>query len=107
MAAAIAHFISFEVRDFIDASTRLGSLAALRSGAAVAVVGVITVIYVALKIITGAVEPRTSADENAAGKPFRTVIAVRSAAIGNGVVITVGTFGSGADFEPDFLRPTL
>src|SRR5580700_5190136 len=82
---------------------RLGFLAALRSGAAVAVVRVVTVIYVALKIL-GAVKPRASADENAAGKPFRTVIAVRSAAVGSGVVITVGTLGSDSDFEPDFLR---
>ena len=103
VAAAVAHFVSFEVRNVIDAMIRLGFLAALRSGAAVTVVRVITVVYVALKIL-GAVKPRASADENAAGKPFRTVIAVGSAAVRSGVVITVGTLGSDSDFEPDFLR---
>jgi hypothetical protein len=103
VAAAVAHFITFEVRNLIDAPVRLGFLAALRSGAAVAVVRMVTVVYVALKIFR-AVKPRARADKGAAGKPFRTVIAVGSAAIRSGVVITVGTFRSDSDFEPDFLR---
>src|ERR1700722_5452445 len=85
---------------------RLGSLAALWSGAGVAVVRVIAVVYVPLEIL-GAVKPRACADEDATGKPFRTVIAVRSAAVGSGVVITVGTFRSDSDFEPDFLSRRL
>jgi hypothetical protein len=103
VAAAVAYFVSFEVRNVIDAMIRLRFLAALWSGAAVAVVRVITIVYVALKIL-GAVKPRACADEGSAGKPFRTVIAVRSAAVRSGVIITVGTFGSDSDFEPDFLR---
>jgi len=103
VAATVAYFISLEMGNVIDALIRLGFFAALRSSATVPVVRMITVVYVALKIL-GAMKPRASADENAAVKPFRTVIAVGSAAVGSGVVITVGTFGSYSDLETDFLR---
>jgi hypothetical protein len=69
VATAVAHFISFEVRNLIDALIRLGFLAALRSGSSVAVVRMVTVVYVALKIFRP-VKPRASADEGSAGKPF-------------------------------------
>jgi hypothetical protein len=69
----------------------LGSLATLWRRAFIAVFRVIIVIYVATEVIA-AMKPRTGANEDTTGKPFRTVVAGGSAAIRRGVIVPVRTF---------------
>ena len=63
MATPITHFISFEVGNLIQALCRLGLIANLWRWAFIPVVGMKTVIYMALEIV-GAVKPRASANEH-------------------------------------------
>jgi hypothetical protein len=100
VAAPVPHFIPFEVGNLIDTLCGLGSLAALWSWAFVAMFGMITVIYVAAEVIR-AMKPRASTNEDAAAKPFRAVVAVRSAAIGIGVIVSVRTIRGDSDGDAD------
>jgi hypothetical protein len=68
--------------------------------AAIAVVWIEGVVYVALEVI-GAMKPRANADENAAIEPFRAVIAVGNAVIGGVVIVTIGTIRGDSDFDHD------
>jgi hypothetical protein len=63
VAAAVAHFVSFEVGDFIDALVRLRSVARMRHRAVIAVARIETVIYVAMEL-GGAVKPGANANED-------------------------------------------
>ena len=60
---------------------------------------VIATIHVAVKGIT--VMPGTCTDKYAAVKPFRPVVAVRSATIRRIAVVAIGTYGSRADSNAD------
>jgi hypothetical protein len=73
-------------------------IAAVRYRASIATVDIETVIYMAAKVIR-AVKPRASADEDTAGEPFRTVVAVGSTGVRSEVVIAVRACGFGADVD--------
>jgi len=63
------------------------------------------VVYMAVEV-SAAMKPWACAYEDAPGKPFRTVVARRSAAIRSLVVVAVRTFGSDPDIEANLsLRP--
>jgi hypothetical protein len=99
VAASIAHFISFEIS---RGSGMLWSrsLAALRHWAFVAVIGMEVIIHMTAKV-GGTMKPGSGTDEDAAGKPFRAVVSVRSAAIGRCVVVAIGALRSYADIDAD------
>jgi hypothetical protein len=95
---AVPHFIAFEVLDVVDRPCRMLATGWVRS--LVSVVGMEMIIDVAVKALR-AVKPRAYANENASGKPLGAVIAVWSTVVGRHVVVTVGTFRSGPDFDRD------
>ena len=99
VATTVAHLVSFKV-GAVDALCRLSSFATVWQRPRVAVRRMECVIHVTAKV-AAAMKPRTSAYEDAAAKPFRTVIARRSAAIGSLVVVTVRTFRSDSDTDAD------
>jgi hypothetical protein len=100
VAAPITHFVSFEVGNLIDALSRLRSIANPWRWAFIAVIGMITVIHVASKVVR-AMKPRAGANERTTGKPFRAVVAVGSAAIRSSVIVAIRACGSGSNFEAD------
>jgi hypothetical protein len=77
-----------------------GFFAAGWHGAVVAGVDVKVVVDVAAEVLR-AVEPGASTDEDAAGEPLRTVVAIRSAGIGRVIVIAVGAHGCRSDAYGD------
>jgi len=72
VAAPVAHFVPLKVIE--------GFVSALRNGTLVAVMGIETVINVALEFV-GAVEPGAGADEHAGVEPLGAVVAVRRAVV--------------------------
>src|ERR1700733_1857156 len=81
MAAPIAYFISLEVRILIGMLRRVSFLAAVGVRALVAVLGIEVIVHGPVEFVSAA-EPRTGAHEDAGGKPFRAIVAVRSASVG-------------------------
>ena len=65
VAAAVTHFVSFEVGDFVDALVRLRPVARMRHWAVIAMARIETVIYVAVEL-GGAVKPGANANEDTA-----------------------------------------
>jgi hypothetical protein len=57
-----------------------------------------TVIYMAAKVFI-AVKPRAGTDEDTAGEPFRTVVAVGSTGVRSEVVVAVRARGFGTDLD--------
>ena len=98
VTASIAHFVAFEVLNLIETLSRFSFLATSRLGAVISMLRMETVIYVAVEA-GRAVKPRASADEDAATKPLRAVVAVGGALVGRGVIVTIGTFRRGSDFD--------
>jgi hypothetical protein len=98
VAVSIAHFISFEVGNLIETLSRLGFFATGWLGAVIAVLGMEMVIYMAAEAFR-TMKPRADSDEDAAGKPFRTVVAVGGAVVGRDVIVAVGTFRRDSDFD--------
>jgi hypothetical protein len=90
MPAAITHLVPFEVLDFIEMLPRFWPIANLRHGAFVPMIRVEAVIYVTPKVFV-TMKPRANTDENPATKPFRAVVAVRSAGVRRDVIVTVRT----------------
>jgi hypothetical protein len=100
MAAPIAHFISLEVGNPFRTPRWIGSLATRGHRATIATLRVVVVIYMTMEVAMST-KPRASANEDTAGKPFRSVVAIGGAGIGIVVVVTVGTFRSDADSDDD------
>jgi hypothetical protein len=96
VAVAVAHFVAFEVFDVVDGFD--GVLAAGGTRAGVSVVGMETIIDVAVETLR-TVKPGADADEDAAGKPLRAVVAIRSAVVRCDVVVAVGTHGRYSNFD--------
>src|ERR1700719_2668793 len=88
MAAPVTYFISFELRILIGMLRCVTFLAAVGVRALVAVLGIEVVVDGAVEFVR-AVEPRTGAHEDAGGKPFRAVVAVRSASVGRRIIVAV------------------
>jgi hypothetical protein len=89
MATTIPHFVSFEMR-LIDTPRRVGFLAAVWHWAPVTVVRMEGIVHVTVES-AGPMKPRTSADEDAASKPLRAVVANWSTVIRRNVVVAIGT----------------
>ena len=103
VAAPITIFISFEVRDLVETIALRSFLAALRSCASIAVIGMITVVYVAAKVVR-AMKPGAAADEYTARKPFWSVVSVGSAVIRSGVIVAVRAIGRSANLHGNLSR---
>jgi hypothetical protein len=99
VAMSIPHLISLEISGWCG-MLRGGSFAALRQCALVPVIGMEVIVYMTSKVL-GAMKPRTGADEDAIAEPLRTVVSIRSAAIGRDIVIAIRTYGSNTDFDPN------
>src|ERR1700704_416427 len=80
VAAPIADFISSEMVDLIQTVRGLRVIAAVRYRASITTVDIEMVVHMAVKV-PGAVKPRASTDEDTAGEPFRTVVAVGSTGV--------------------------
>jgi hypothetical protein len=90
VAATVALFVSFEVRG-IDTFMLVSFLAGFWHWAFVAVIGMEVVVHVAAEVVR-TVKPRANADEDAAIKPFWTVVACRGASVRSNVVVAVGAY---------------
>lgn len=99
VATAISHFVSFEV-GAIDTFVLFGSLASVWHRPGVAMRRVKRIIHVTTEV-GAAMKPGARPDEDAAAKPFRTVISGGGAAIWRLIVITVGALRSDSDVEAD------
>jgi hypothetical protein len=84
----------------IDTPSRIRPIATVRYRAAIAMVNIEAVIYMAAKI-SMAVKPRARADEHTTGKPLRAVVAVGSTGVRSEVIVTVRTSGFGSDIDVD------
>jgi len=100
VAVPIPHFISFEVVILIEMVGRVRPVATVWRGAAIAMLNIEMVIYVALEMCRP-MKPRAGANEDATGKPFRTVVAVGSTRIRGVVVIAIGTTRRNPDADID------
>ncbi len=100
IAATIAYFIPFEVCNFIETPRWLGSFAALRCGAVIAMVGVKAVIDMPAEMV-GAMKPWARANKDTSREPFRTIVTVGSAAIRIGVVVAVGAIRRDSYIDAD------
>lgn len=89
----VSHFISSEMLG-IDMSVR--SFSRSWEGTPVAMIRTEVVIHVAPEMVV-AVKPRAGSNEYAAVKPFRAVIAVRSAGIRSVVIVAIWTRGCDAN----------
>jgi hypothetical protein len=98
VTASISYFVALEVLHFIEMPIWIGLFTTSRLRAVVAMFWMEVVVYVAVEA-SGAVKPGADADEDAAGKPFRTVIAVGGALVGSGVIVAVGTFRGDSDVD--------
>jgi hypothetical protein len=88
------------VLNLIEALSRLGPVAAVWHWSVIAVFRMEAVIYVAVKTLS-AMKPWAGANENAARKPLRAVVAVRSAVVGSDVIVTVGAYRRNANVDAD------
>lgn len=95
----IPHLVSFEVLA-IDTPCLFRSFTRFGHRALVAMGWMEMVIYVTPKV-GRPMKPWASAYEDAANKPFRTVVAGRSTGVGGDVIVTVGTVGGCTDFDAD------
>jgi hypothetical protein len=89
VAASVAHFVSFEVGNLVNALSRLRFVTTVWHWAVIAMLRMEAVVYVAVKI-PGSMKPRASTNEDAARKPLWAVVAIRSAVVRWDVIITVG-----------------
>ena len=80
VTASVAHFVAFEVGNLIEMAVWVGSLTSGWHGAVIAVFGMEMVIYVTVEAFR-TMKPWARADEDAAGKPLRAVVAVRGAIV--------------------------
>src|ERR1700733_12077580 len=75
----------------------VGFLTAVGVRAFVAVLGIEAVVHEAVEFIS-AVEPWTSAHEDAAGKPFRAVVAEWGASVRRGIIVAIWAVGRSRSF---------
>jgi hypothetical protein len=99
MATPIPHFVSFEVRA-IDTLCLFRFFTGFWHWALVAVGGMEMVIYMAPEV-GWAMKPWAGANEDAANKPFGTVVAGGSTGVWGDVIVAVGTVRGYSDFDAD------
>jgi hypothetical protein len=98
VAASIPHFISSEMVHLIDTVRWLGVIATVRYRASIATVNIEMVIYMAAKV-SGAVKPWAGTDEDTAGEPFGTVVAVGSTGVRSEVIVAVRACRFGTELD--------
>src|ERR1700678_3439475 len=103
VAAPVTHFVSLKICYFVNTLRRLGFLTDLWRWALIAVIRMKAVIYVTLEIVR-AVKPGAGANDHTAGEPFGAVVAVGCAAVGSGVIVTIGTVRGNADGDAHLSR---
>jgi len=99
VAASIAHFVPFETPG-IDALFRYRFLTSSGHWAFITVLRMETVIYIAMEL-GSAMKPWADTNEDAATKPFWTVVARRGTRIRRNVIVTIGTLRCDPDFDAD------
>jgi hypothetical protein len=98
VAASIAHFVCFEVGNLIETLSRLGLIATGWPWAAIAVLWMETVIYVAMEV-GWAVKPRARPNEDASCKPFRAIVPIGGALIRQDIVVSIRTHRRNSDLD--------
>jgi hypothetical protein len=89
VTASVTYFVAMEVGRRMFSSS-FHPVASVRHRTFVAVIRMEVIVYVTVKV-GWTMKPRTSADEDAASKPFWPVISVGGAGIGWDVVVAIGT----------------
>lgn len=102
MPVSIPHFVPMKVMGSHHLSG-VASFAARWHWSVVTVGRMEMIIYMPVEM-GGAVEPWAGADEHPVGKPFRAVIAGRSAGIRGNIIVTVGAVRRRADFNGNLSR---
>ena len=99
MTPAVAGFIAFKI---VGSNAPLGNglLAGFGHGPMVAMCRMEMVVHAAMEVFR-TMKPRSSANENAIYKPFRSIVAGRSAGVGGNVIVTIRTVRGHADFDAD------
>ena len=93
VVVATALFVAMELIMTVGMIAFMTSPCGVR--AMIAVARIIVIVHIAVEAMRTA-EPWASTDEDAAGKPLRSVVAIGSAIIGGVVIVAVGTDGCGA-----------
>ena len=99
VAASVVHLVSAEVLGGAVPSVAR-PVATIGKVTVVAVVGVEVIIYVAAEL-AGAMKPGASAEEDTAGEPLGPVVAVGSATVGRGFVVSIRAGWGGSDVDAD------
>jgi hypothetical protein len=89
VANSIPHFIASEVVNVVDTLRRVRAIAMIWPRAAKSVMNIEMVVHVAAKVAR-TVKPRAGANEDAARKPLRAVVAVGSAVVWSKVIVAIG-----------------
>lgn len=97
MTPTIAHRAAMEAVEVV--SRRVVSPVG-RICAMVTMMRIKVLVYMAIET-TRTVKPRSSSNEDAISKPFRTIVAIRSAAVWRVVIVPVWAHGSGTDTYPE------
>jgi hypothetical protein len=98
-AVFVVHLVSMEVLGgAVPSFPRL--VAAIGKFTMVAMVGMQVIVYVAAEP-GGAMKPWAGTDKDAAGEPLGTVIAVGSASVGRGFVVSIGADRGWSDVDAD------
>jgi hypothetical protein len=84
----VSHFIASEMVDVIETLRRVTAIAMIWHRAAKSVMNIEVVVHVAAKV-SRAVKPRAGANEDAARKPLRAVVAVGSAVVRSKVIVAI------------------
>ena len=91
MATTVALFVTFKVCS-VDTFVFIGFLTGLWHWAFIAVVGMVAVVHMTAEVVM-TVKPWACADEDAAGKPLRTVVTGRGTSVRSNVIVTVRAYG--------------
>jgi hypothetical protein len=99
VAASVTHLVAVEVLLVVNVVLWRCMLAAVGVRAAIAGVGVVVVVDVAVEVFR-AVIPRAGTYEDAAAvEPLGAIVTVGSTAVGSGVVVAVGTVRRDTDVD--------
>jgi hypothetical protein len=95
--------VALPVSGFIRVEVVECALPASRQRAHITVMGIKAVVYVTVEAAR-TVEPGASSDEHPSAEPIRTVITVRSAAVGGIVEVSIRTDRCHSDFDGNLRR---
>jgi hypothetical protein len=100
VTVSVTYFVRFEVRNPVQTLSRFRPIAASRPWAAITVLRMKTVVYMAMKTLR-TVKPWAGTNENAARKPFRTIVSIRRALIRRRIVVPIRTHRRNSHFDAD------